>query len=180
MAHWHWDRPHLISLISPIEGLLYLPNVRAIQYKLGPERLTWLGNSNVLRLPVDCKCVFKRPSMQRWQYLIHKGILKRVVLSSINFISMLIVLKTVYFQLGFLYKSDLRISTNWKHYQKYSFYLYFYSNYLKGPALPVQKNVKIKKHSPATHESAQKSSAQSVQPVGRLYAKSIWMSCFIT
>ena len=37
---------------SPIECLLYLPNVRAIQYKLGPERLTRLGNSNVLRLPV--------------------------------------------------------------------------------------------------------------------------------
>ena len=32
--------------------LLYLPNVPAIQYKLGPERLTRLGNSNVLRVPV--------------------------------------------------------------------------------------------------------------------------------
>ena len=32
--------------------LLYLPNFRAIQYKLGPERLTRLGNSNVLRLPL--------------------------------------------------------------------------------------------------------------------------------
>ena len=35
-----------------LSKLLYLPNVRAIQYKLGPERLTRLGNSNVLRLPV--------------------------------------------------------------------------------------------------------------------------------
>ena len=40
-------------MASPIEYLLYLPNVRAIQHKLGPERLTWLENSNVLRLPVN-------------------------------------------------------------------------------------------------------------------------------
>ena len=37
---------------SPFEYLLFLPNVRAIQYKLGPEKLTWLGNSKVLRMPV--------------------------------------------------------------------------------------------------------------------------------
>ena len=42
----------MVAPASPIECLLYLPNVRAKQYKLGPERLTWLGNSNVLRLPV--------------------------------------------------------------------------------------------------------------------------------
>ena len=41
MLHW----------LVLIECLLYLPNVQAIQYKLGPERLTRLGNSNVLRLP---------------------------------------------------------------------------------------------------------------------------------
>jgi len=46
------DRVNLVAPPSPIEGLLYLPHVRAIQYKLGPERLTRLGNSNVLRLPV--------------------------------------------------------------------------------------------------------------------------------
>jgi len=37
---------------SPFECLLYLPDVRAIQYKLGLERLTQLGNSNILQLPV--------------------------------------------------------------------------------------------------------------------------------
>ena len=47
------DRVNLVAPASPIECLLYLPNVRAIQYKLWPERLTRLGNSNVLRLPVD-------------------------------------------------------------------------------------------------------------------------------
>ena len=47
------DRVKLVAPASPIECLLYLPNVRAIQYKLGPEMLTRLGNSNVLRLPVD-------------------------------------------------------------------------------------------------------------------------------
>ena len=31
---------------------VYLPNVRALQYKLGPERLTRLESSNVLQLPV--------------------------------------------------------------------------------------------------------------------------------
>ena len=46
------DRVNLVSPAGPIECLLYLPNVRAMQYKLGPERLTRLGNSNVLRLPV--------------------------------------------------------------------------------------------------------------------------------
>ena len=46
------DRVNLVAPASPIECLLHLPNVRAIQYNLGPERLTRLGNSNVLRLPV--------------------------------------------------------------------------------------------------------------------------------
>jgi len=32
-----------VAPASPIECLLYLPNVRAIQYKLGPERLTRLA-----------------------------------------------------------------------------------------------------------------------------------------
>ena len=46
------DRVNLVAAASPIEGLLYLTNVRGIQYKLGPEWLTRLGHSNVLRLPV--------------------------------------------------------------------------------------------------------------------------------
>ena len=46
------DRVNLVEPASPIECLLHLPNDRAIQYKLGPEKLTRLGNSNVLRLPV--------------------------------------------------------------------------------------------------------------------------------
>ena len=46
------DRVNLVVPASPIKCLFYLPNVRAIQYKLGQERLTRLGNSNVLRLPV--------------------------------------------------------------------------------------------------------------------------------
>ena len=46
------DRVNLVAPASPIKCLLHLPNVRAIQYKLGPEKLTQLGNSNVLRLPV--------------------------------------------------------------------------------------------------------------------------------
>ena len=31
---------------------IFKPNVRAVQNKLGPERLTRLGNLNVLRLPM--------------------------------------------------------------------------------------------------------------------------------
>ena len=46
------DRVNLAAPFSPIECPLSLPNVRAIQYKLGPERQTLLENSNVLRLPV--------------------------------------------------------------------------------------------------------------------------------
>ena len=44
------DRVNFVTPAIPIECLLNLPNVRAMQYKLGPERLTRLGN--VLRLPV--------------------------------------------------------------------------------------------------------------------------------
>ena len=47
------DRVNLVAPTSPMEYLRYLPNVRTILYKLGPERLTRLGNSNVLRLPVQ-------------------------------------------------------------------------------------------------------------------------------
>ena len=45
---------HAPLILTHIECLLYLPNVRAIQYKLrvGPEKWTRLGNTNVLRLPV--------------------------------------------------------------------------------------------------------------------------------
>ena len=45
------DRVNLVAPACPIECLLYSPNDRAIQYKLGPEKLTRLGNSNVL---YDC------------------------------------------------------------------------------------------------------------------------------
>ena len=37
-------RVNLVAPASPIECLLYLADVRAIQYNLGPERLTRLGN----------------------------------------------------------------------------------------------------------------------------------------
>ena len=47
------DRVNLVAPARPIECLLYVPNVRATQYKLGPARLTRLGNSNVVRLPVS-------------------------------------------------------------------------------------------------------------------------------
>jgi len=53
------DRVNLVAPPSPIECLPYLPNIRAIQYKLGPEKLTRLGNSNVLRLPVTGLCSLK-------------------------------------------------------------------------------------------------------------------------
>ena len=43
-------RVNLVAPASSIECLLYLPNVQAIQYELGPERLTRVGNSNILRL----------------------------------------------------------------------------------------------------------------------------------
>ena len=48
-----WLRQPCCTTSSPIECLLCLANVRAKQYKLGPERLTRLGNSNVPRLPVN-------------------------------------------------------------------------------------------------------------------------------
>ena len=51
------DRVDLVAPPSPIECLLYLPKVWSIQYKLWPERLTRLGNSNVLRLPVALELI---------------------------------------------------------------------------------------------------------------------------
>ena len=50
--HIKSDRVSPVAPASPIECLLYLPNIRAIQYKLGPKRLTRIGNSNVQRLSV--------------------------------------------------------------------------------------------------------------------------------
>ena len=47
------DCVNLVAPASPVDCLLYLPDVCAVQYKRGPERLTRLGNSNVLRLPVN-------------------------------------------------------------------------------------------------------------------------------
>ena len=58
------DCVNLLALSSPIECLLYLPNVRAIQYKLGPERLTRLGNSNVPRLPVYVSSRFRSSNLK--------------------------------------------------------------------------------------------------------------------
>ena len=58
MKHWS-DRVNLVAPASPIKCLLYSINVRAIQYKLGPEMLTRLGNSNVLRLPVIIDFIFQ-------------------------------------------------------------------------------------------------------------------------
>ena len=46
------DRVNLVAPASPIVCLLYLLNIWLKQYKLGLDRLTRLGNSNVLRLPV--------------------------------------------------------------------------------------------------------------------------------
>ena len=45
------DRVNFVAPASPFECPLYLRNIRAVQYKPGPERLTRHGNSNVLRLP---------------------------------------------------------------------------------------------------------------------------------
>ncbi len=52
------DRVNLDAPASPIQCLLYLPNVWTIQYKLGPERLTQIGNSYLLRLPVISSLFF--------------------------------------------------------------------------------------------------------------------------
>jgi len=46
------DRVNCVAPANPIECVPYLPNIREIQYKLGLERLTRLGNSYVIRLPV--------------------------------------------------------------------------------------------------------------------------------
>ena len=57
------DLVNLVASASPIECLLYLLNVRAIQYKLGPKRLTRLGNSKLLRLyvlKVDVKVYYSQ------------------------------------------------------------------------------------------------------------------------
>ena len=54
------DRVNLVAAVSPIEYLLYLPNVWAIQYKLGPDGLPRLGNHNALQLPVQFFWVFPR------------------------------------------------------------------------------------------------------------------------
>ena len=61
------DRVNLVAPASSIECLIYLPYIRAVQYKLGPERLTRLGNSNVPRLPVRSKVL----GPLRWDYKIN-------------------------------------------------------------------------------------------------------------
>ena len=38
------DRVNLVAPASPIDCLFYNPNIRAVQYKLVPERLARLGN----------------------------------------------------------------------------------------------------------------------------------------
>jgi len=47
---------------------------------------------------------------QRWQCSIHNGTLKSVIRSSVNEVSLFIILKSDYFYKWFLYKSDLRIT----------------------------------------------------------------------
>ena len=49
------DRANLFAPASPVDCLFLQPDVRAVQYKLEPERLTRIGNSNVLRLPRDVR-----------------------------------------------------------------------------------------------------------------------------
>ena len=53
------DRVNLVAPASPIECLLHLTDVQAIQYKLGSQRLTRLGNSNVQWLPKQGTCISK-------------------------------------------------------------------------------------------------------------------------
>ena len=60
MHLWHLNKSKFnlksvrVNLVAPapVECMLYLPSVRAMQYKLGPKRLTRLGNLNVLKLTV--------------------------------------------------------------------------------------------------------------------------------
>ena len=56
--------------------------------------------------------IFKWPSMhaKRWQFSIHNGTLTSVIRSSVNEVSMFIILKSDYFHKWSLYKSDLRIT----------------------------------------------------------------------
>ena len=61
------DRVNLVAPASPIEWLLYSPNVLAVQCKLGPERLTQLGNSNVpvgTTSGISNSCAPPLPSLQ--------------------------------------------------------------------------------------------------------------------
>ena len=53
--------------------------------------------------------------MQRLQWSIHNGILKYIVCSSMNYISLFMILKSDYLQFSTLYKSDSRISTAKTH-----------------------------------------------------------------
>ena len=64
------DRVNLVAPASSIECLLYLPNIRAIHYKLGPEKLIRIGNSNVLRLPVWY--TFTSLRIKRYPYFVFK------------------------------------------------------------------------------------------------------------
>ncbi len=61
-----YNRVNHVAPASPIKCLLYLLNVRTIQFKLGPERLTRLGNLNVLRLPVTVPY-----SLRLWYKYLH-------------------------------------------------------------------------------------------------------------
>ena len=55
------------------------------------------------------------PSMKRWQCIINNDTLKSVVWSSMNETSIFMTLKTIHFQLWFLYKSGLLISPAGKY-----------------------------------------------------------------
>ena len=106
------DCVNLVPLASPIECLLYLPNVRAIQYKLGPERLTRLGNSNILMLPVIL------PLLRFYIFLIH--FLFRLILSFFLMLAFLF-----HFPLNHSFPS-LYIYFPFLDRFRFSFFLYFF------------------------------------------------------
>ena len=71
MKHKVWPRePCCTGLSCWLSALLTKCLCGTVQYKLAPERLTRLGNSNVLRLPVINLTIF---IYQRIYISIHKG-----------------------------------------------------------------------------------------------------------
>ena len=60
------DRVNLVAPASPIECLLYLPNVRAMQYKLGPERFT----RPEIQMYYGCPCNFICHTIEKYNLLL--------------------------------------------------------------------------------------------------------------